>query len=288
MSKLLVTWMGLMGLMLLVAVGEVGAANEATSSPEGVTDAGSGPALSRYYDLREEGWFWYHDPPPKRKAAVVPPSPGALPPSPDPRDLIKAQREALDRAMAQAVLHPTPENISAYLELNYQTIRQAGRFADAWQHTLWNRPTLDHTLVSPVGAGAYLQADEQGAEREARLLGASKRYGLLLFFRGSCGYCHRLAPILKGFAGRYGFEVIAVSLDGGGLSDFPNAQPNVAAAAQLQVEAVPAVFLINAATRTVVPAVFGYVGFSELAQRIDHAIEVVEQKTQLADTGDSP
>jgi len=269
------------GVTMLIAAGD------AFATPEAMT--GDGPAPSRYYDLRQEGWFWYHDPAPQRSDAALPPRPDAEPPpSADPRDLIKAQREALERAMAQAVLNPTPDNLSAYLELNYQTIRQAGRFADAWQHALWTRPALDHTLVSPVGAGAYLQADEQAALQEARLQSASKQYGLLFFFRGSCGYCHRLGPILKAFAQRYGFEVIAVSLDGGTLPEFPHPQPNVAAASQLLVDAVPAVFLVNAATRTVVPSVFGYVGFSELAQRIDHAIQAAEEKTQLANTGVTP
>lgn len=263
---------------MLVAVGTpcLAADSSADQAPE---------IPARYYDLREEGWFWYHDPHPQRKEAAKEPASKL---ESDPRQQIQAQRDALDRAMAQAVLNPTPENISAYLELNYQTIRQAGRFADAWQHTLWSTPGLDHRLVSPVGAGAYLQADELGARQEARLHAASKRYGLLFFFRGSCGYCHRLAPVLKAFVQRYGFEVIAVSLDGGHLPDFPDTQPNVAAAAQLRVNAVPAIYLLNATTRTVVPSVFGYVGFSELAQRIAYALDVAEGTPQLADTGVPP
>jgi len=56
----------------------------------------------------------------------------------------------------------------------------------------------------------------------------------VFFFRGACPYCHKFAPLLKAFADRYGFRLVDVSLDGGGLPEFPTPQPNAQAAEALR------------------------------------------------------
>lgn len=251
-----------------------------------------------YFQEHADGWFWYVDPPPpvdpaespQDTPAPVAPTPEALPPA-DPLTRVQQQRQALERAMALAVLEPTPDHVRAYLELNQALMQQSQAFADTWKQVVWTTPSLDYSLVSPTGAAARTRADERAAEQQAQLISAASRYGLLFFFRGDCPYCHQFAPVLSRFAADFSFMVIPVSLDGGVLPEYPHPRSNFDAAAQLKVESYPAVYLLDPATRKVAPAVFGAVGYSELAQRLATAITSLEgapESTPDVDVGDTP
>lgn len=239
--------------------------------------------VPHYYRHREEGWFWYRDPqntPSLPDAQTKPEAPQdvvAPPTAADPMQRIAQQREELEQAQATAILEPTLANVRAYLEKHAALLTQSERFADAWQQVIWNTPSLDHTLVAPTGSAAYIRADVDAVDQETRLAAAAQRYGLMFFFRGDCEFCHRFAPVLRAFEERYGFEVVPVSLDGGSLPDFPDPRPNLAAAQMLSVDATPALFVIEPVSRKVAPASYGYVGFSELAQRVAYAVGEIER-----------
>lgn len=239
-----------------------------------------GPVTS-YFDERARGWFWYLDPsppepiePPAEHAVAVTPQPA--PDLADPLQRVQQQRDALERAMALAVLEPTPDHVRAYLELNRALMDQSQAFAQTWKQVIWTTPDLDYGLVSPAGAAARTRADMRAAERQTQLAEAASRYGLLFFFRGDCPYCHQFAPVLRRFAADFGFTVIPVTLDGGALPEYPNPRSNSEAATQLRVETSPALYLLDPATRKVAPAVFGAVGYSELVQRLSAAIAALE------------
>lgn len=238
-----------------------------------------------YFLRHAEGWFWYRDPEPKPDIAPKPPQ--ASPPADedDPVKLIEGQRKTLEAALSRAILKPTPDNMKTYLRLNQQLMAQAGNFAEAWRGLIWSEPTFDYSLVSPVGASAYVKADQDAAVRDQRLTAASERWGLVFFFRGSCPYCHQFAPLLKQFAQRYGFGIVDVSLDGGSLPEFPHPKSNDRAADALGVEAVPAVYLVEPHGRRVVPATFGLVGWTELVERVIHALDRAERPDPLVGTG---
>lgn len=254
---------------------------------EGLVPVAPASAAPPYYREREEGWFWYRNPAEEAKPPLPVPVPPPVtapsskiePPANDSLQRLAHQKEDLERLQALAILEPTREHVSAYLEKHVALMEQSARFADAWQNVVWTTPEYDNTLRAPTGNAAYIQADVQSEALDQRLTEAAQRYGLMFFFRGSCPHCHRFAPVLKTFAERYGFDILPVSLDGGALPEFPKPQSNVDAAAALQVESVPAVYLIEPRTRTVAPAIFGYVGFSELAQRVDSALgEIAKQQ----------
>ena len=92
--------------------------------------------------------------------------------------------------------------------------------------------------------------------------------GLFFFFSSSCGHCHTQAPILEQFGRRYGLKILAISLDGGTLPDFPGAVPDNGLAARLGVEVTPAVFMVNPRSREILPVGYGVMTESELLQRI--------------------
>lgn len=253
---------------------------------EGLGSEASTPAIPppAYFREREDGWFWYRDP-----ATSSTPSPLSAEPerpqsgdadSDDPLKRIAYQRERLERIQALAILEPTRQNVAAYLEQHQALMEQSERFADTWQQVVWTTPTLDNALRAPTGSAAYVRADADAEGLDHRLTEAAQRYGLMFFFRGSCPYCHQFAPVLQAFARRYGFSVVAVTLDGGTLPEFPQPKTNDAAATALQVESVPAVYLIEPRQRTVAPASFGFIGYSELAQRVDSALQQIRSNPE--------
>ena len=238
-------------------------------------------AKPEWFRLHAEGWFWYVEPPPAEDAPPPDAPVNAAPPIDlDPMAQVQQQREALERAMALAVLEPTAEHLRAYLQLNQALMAQSQAFAETWKQVVWTTPSLDHGLVSPTGAAARTQADLKAAEQRTQFAAAAGRYGLLFFFRGDCPFCHQFAPVLSRFATDHGFTVIPVSLDGGVLPEYPQPRSNFDAAARLEVSAYPAVYLLDPATRKVAPAVFGAVGYSELAQRLSAAVAALEDQAQ--------
>jgi conjugal transfer pilus assembly protein TraF len=62
--------------------------------------------------------------------------------------------------------------------------------------------------------------------------------------------------------------VFAVSLDGRGLPDYPNAPPDNGIAARLNASVVPALYLTAPAKRDIRPVGFGVMAMNELVERI--------------------
>mgnify|MGYP002376969454 CR=1 FL=1 len=242
---------------------------------------GEGDALAPipYYQSGEQGWFWYAqppanpdkpEPPEEQPAAVMSVSPAK--PAEDTNDPLvqmKQVQEAIERAQARAVLDPTPANVQAFMVVNAQAQAQAARFAETWQQVLWQTPQLDYRLVKPTDDQAiHAYNDAKLAINEDFLRSASQQYGLFFFFRSTCPYCHKLAPILKQFATQYGFNIVAVSLDGQGLPEFPDFKTSQQVAVELKVEAVPALFLVEPRKRDIQPISYGFITWDELRTRI--------------------
>jgi conjugal transfer pilus assembly protein TraF len=90
----------------------------------------------------------------------------------------------------------------------------------------------------------------------------------MFFFRSDCPYCHQLAPALKMLSRQYGIEILPVSLDGGGLPEFPNPRANTGQAKALGVQRVPAVFIASRKTGDMAPIGYGVMSVSEIMSRI--------------------
>jgi len=143
-------------------------------------------------------------------------------------------------------------------------------FAERWQRLVWTVPELDYGITGrPTNSMAIAAFDEQREERQAQAVRAlSATHGLLFIFRSDCPYCHRLAPILKRFEQEFGMLVFPVSLDGGGLPEYPNPQLDNGIAARLNPSVVPALYLTAPSKREIRPVGFGLMAMSDLIERI--------------------
>ena len=59
-------------------------------------------------------------------------------------------RKELDAKRALAVVHPTPENIKAYMAAQQVEIERAAYFADVWRRVLWQNAELNLGVKNPM------------------------------------------------------------------------------------------------------------------------------------------
>jgi conjugal transfer pilus assembly protein TraF len=168
-----------------------------------------------------------------------------------------------------AILYPTEANIKDYIAKQEQMMTLSANFADGWRKTLWNNPELDFSLKgrpnNNTAQGVYdAQRTKDRGEAIKQLAGKN---GLMFFFKGDCQYCHAMAPTIKSFADRYGLSVMAISLDGGGIADFPNAIIDNGIGTRLGITTVPAVFVANTETREFLPIGYGVMAETDLEER---------------------
>src|SRR5690606_33837125 len=107
----------------------------------------SDAADALYCEERKLGYWFY---------CVRPgPEPRTTAPQPDAPTSAAEELDAITRRLrelkAQAILHPTPENVAAYIRLQREQLDRASLFSVVWQRALWQDPELDYTLERPVG-----------------------------------------------------------------------------------------------------------------------------------------
>ena len=234
-----------------------------------LADAGEWRSWCGAEETSSLGWHFYCDRSEEEtedeaRATKAPPATSA-------KARILATRQALEEARAQAILEPTPGNVTAYLRLQQEALQSAAAFSDAFRRAVWANPDLDYTLRRPVGALAKrLWSEERRAEREGVLQELGERYGLIYLGSEKCPGCRVFGPLLRAFALRHGLEVLAVSMTGGAIEGWPEAVPDNGRAARLGIQApvLPAVVLYDVRSKRAIPVSFGVVAEDQLAERI--------------------
>jgi len=218
----------------------------------------------------ERAYQWY---PPEAIAPPVAPAPAS--PVPELRKPFRALtttkeiREALEHLKDEAVIHPTRENVRAYLEAQQYVMEKGSTFADMARRVVWETAELDYSLRRPTNARAIQRFTAERREtRERAIARLASESGLFFFFRGDCPYCHELAPILRTLQDVHGIEVFPVSLDGGALREFPQAYPDNGISRVLEVTQVPALFLSSKTERRVQPIGYGVIAAEEILERM--------------------
>lgn len=191
-----------------------------------------------------------------------------------PTVLIKAYRQELEARLNKAWIYPTTQNIKSYQEMQKDLMNRSKIFATVWMQNVFQNPDLDHTLISPVNQQArHLQIDLEKERTRKTIQQLSQTYGLFFFFSSDCPYCHQFAPIVKRFADNYDWKVIAISVDGGKLKEFPDAQSDNGWFEVWGLKALPALFAINPSTKSAIPIAYGLTSMDEMENRIMRLLE---------------
>lgn len=253
----------------------------------------AGPTLATpaggFYARDAEGWFWYREPP--VPVPVEPPTSAEPPRAPVQPDLSERApsepiaevspgpaplsahwfREHLDTYRDRAIDDPSPENVAVYLHLQRIAMDKSSRFARVSERVVQGDPVLDEITRRPTANfGANLADKQASAAGDALLERLAGETALWFFFRSDCPYCDAQAPLLEALAQRYGFAVLAVSLDGAGLADgtFPAFQVDRGQAEALGVISTPAMFLARPDQGAVAPIAQGLLSLAQLRDRI--------------------
>lgn len=241
--------------------------NNSELKMEGATSTEKSPSV-KYWQQREDGWFWYKDPSEELK------------PEEEPKDIVrrleaiptvKELREEVDKIRDRAVIQPSEENVRNYLYAQKFIMDKSTVFADVWRETVWKTPEVDYSLKRPVNASAiYAYTDERNsAERDYIQDLVRNGAGLFFIFSSTCPYCQQMAPTLKRFEQMYGMEVFPITMDGGTFKEFPNARPDNGISQSLGVETVPAIFLASPRDKKIAPIGYGVISISEIVERIN-------------------
>jgi len=182
---------------------------------------------------------------------------------------LEAIQQELKEKRALAILNPTPENVAAYIELQNQTMEKASIFSDVWRRVIWQEPGLNYELKRPVNNAAInIYKEEVKAAQLTTLQEISQEWGIFFFFRSDCPYCHIMAQTLTAMSAEHGLTVIPVTLDGGGLPQYPNPRTDNGLAAKLGFSQVPMMVLGNIHDQRLMTIGSGVISSQEMIDRI--------------------
>lgn len=222
-----------------------------------------------FYADQSRGWHWYEvlPQPEKEKPKQEETTSTSLPKSPT--EQVKAYQKELEHLLHQAWLNPTSENVRAYQLKQKDMTDRSKNFSITWMSNVYQNPGLDHTLISPVNQQArHLQLDQEKKRTHDTISQLSQSYGLFFFFSSQCPYCHQFAPIVKRFSQLYGWEVIAISIDGGSVAEFPASERDNGLVHMWNIQTLPSLYAVNPQTQEAIPIAHGLTSMDEMENRI--------------------
>jgi conjugal transfer pilus assembly protein TraF len=229
-----------------------------------------------YYSQHAVGWHWYDDP--KEEVTIKKESEKPqLSTKSDPNAVVATARKKITTALNKAIVDPTIENLEAYIAMQEQLNNRAEKIADLWQQVLLKDPQLNYSLTHPTNNVALqVYHEEESKEKEKAMSIFASQTGLFFFYRSTCAYCQRFAPILKSFAAHNGITVIPITLDGLSLPEFPHSKMDSGQAIQFHVTVTPSVFAVNPTTQKAFPVAYGLTSETELRDNIYHIMTKYE------------
>ena len=225
-------------------------------------------ADAAFFKDQGRGWHWYEIQEQEvREEHAEEKTPSSKPKAP--AEVLKSYRQELEHRLAKAWLTPTPQNLQSYQEMQKDMLDRSQVFSTAWMQTIFEKPHLDHTLISPVNQQArHIQLDQEKHQVRQTIHTLKEEYGLFFFFSGNCPYCHQFAPIVKQFADQYGWQILAISVDGGEVAEFPNAVADEGLFETWGGQVLPALFAVNPKTEQVIPIAYGLTSLDQMETRL--------------------
>ena len=231
-----------------------------------------------FFKKHAEGWFWYQDEPLKQEeesqqnkdAGSPQSSPKKLTAEESATKQVEAYKREIEGKRNLALAAPTYENVAAYMRIQQEMAQKARYFGQTWQQVVLNEPDLNFERKYPTAQYAsHIQDDEQQKRKMDTIRKLAQEYGLFYFFKSGCPACEGFSPIVKLFAEKYAWEVMAISIDGSPNSFFPNTQVNNGMAEELGIKAVPALIAYHTATGNLIPISYAMTSLDRLEDNIN-------------------
>jgi conjugal transfer pilus assembly protein TraF len=229
-----------------------------------------------WLDRKAEGWFWYEDRVKKKNEEELacpdfqaPQSPAQSIPLTATEEMSLIRKE-LEERLNQAILEPTDANVMAYMQMQQQWVHQSSQFSQTWVKNLLDHPQLDSRLIAPITQyGVQVQKQISREQKEERIRSLTESHGLAFFYEGNNKISQAFSFVVKEFAKKYKWQVIAISCDGVLIPGFENNQVNQGLVQRLSVEYFPSIYLIEPSRDVVLPIAYGLSSIDQIEENID-------------------
>lgn len=220
-----------------------------------------------FYSQHETGWYWFDDPKESQK------NKSAIPQNQDNQmtaeEKVTRARQKIKNALDQAIIDPTQQNVETYIALQNQLSERANVFANTWQQVISNHPELNYSLSHPTNNMALKVYHEAESLKKIEVINEyAKKSGLFFFYRSTCPYCRKFAPIVKHFSETYHINVLPITMDGITLPEFPNSRMDIGQAQQFNVTVEPSLYAVDPSTGKYFPVAFGLTSESEILDKL--------------------
>jgi conjugal transfer pilus assembly protein TraF len=238
-----------------------------------ITNAGA----SSWYAKSDEGWHWYKDPKIKKEPVEKKFNKKGQAVASSYTEKLEKFQKRLEELKARALIHPTAENVAAFIKIHDFMLEKSTHFQKMWDHVNMTLPDPELIQYSSPKA-KEIRATQEREWLYKKLKTLAQDYGLFFVFKSGCRFCHEFSPLVKAFSQKYGFEVKAISADGGELAEFPEAVADNGTIALINPGGVyPALYLVNPKTNLVQPIAWGMVNEIDLEQNIKHWLTYREE-----------
>ncbi len=232
-----------------------------------------------WLDRKAEGWFWYEDREKKEEELVseqpkVLAAPPVLPIPPPPltaAEEMASIRKELEERLSRAVLEPTEENVFAYMQMQKYWTERSAQFSQTWLKNLLTHPELDTRLTAgPITQyGVQVQKQILREQKEEKIHALAKTHGLFFFYEGGSKISQAFSFVVKEFAKKYTWQVIAISCDGVLIPGFENNHVNQGMTQRLGIDHFPSLFLVEPKSQVIMPIAFGLSSIDQIEENIE-------------------
>ncbi len=244
-----------------------------------------------FFNDHERGWFWYEDPEFVDEKTIEKPTLQKEVPVADEKsdelkektavERLKEVTQHLNELKAKAILEPTVQNVQAYQEYQMKVVNQSQKFSQAWMYNVIQDPKLDDEVKNPaLQTARFAVYEKENKEIQNMITSLKESYGLFYFYSGACKFCDVFTPLVKSFADKHGWEVLAISMDGEPSKVFSNWQTDNGIAANMKISTVPSLFAINPQTGHVIPIANAPVGVDVMEKRIVSVMKFEQEQLQ--------
>mgnify|MGYP000162102199 CR=1 FL=1 len=198
-----------------------------------------------YEESGNQGFYFFVDPKQTEKSQKEKPNTPE-----EAADCISEQREELYKLRCLAILSPTKENISHYIEEQNRILLLSENFAKQWQYLLLDFPELGDGFSNPTAAsGIEVRKAAEETSKKLTLEALGDKYFLLLFANGGDPYSEQAGKIAQQFSSVTDWEVRVISMNGRPLQDVPDVEIDKGLSQKYGVKNAPTFLIVNPETK---------------------------------------
>ena len=167
---------------------------------------------------REKGWHFWNE---KKEVEATGELPGGKKNSAPGKQNIslrakknKQLKEDFKEALNMAIFDPTIENVMRAQILQAIIIQRSKEFMNVWSKASLQLGNMLNNHNNPNPLSEAVARRELAVKNRARLTELAKSGFLVFQAREGCGFAKAFAPIVRDFAGSYGFHLVAATPDG--------------------------------------------------------------------------